>query len=147
MLAWSSALEIPPAQLAELEMHARGAYPQECCGILIGTPGESGVRSRSQVTALWPAGNIATGDRAKRYSIAPEVLLQAYMSVRGREVDVIGYYHSHPDSGAEPSDRDLAEAAPGVSYLIVAVSGREILELRSWRLRGDRSCFDEQQIL
>jgi len=140
-------LEIPRRLVDDLGGNALRAYPEECCGILIGIPGGSATRSVAKVTALWPADNIATGDRAKRYSIAPEVLLRAYMSVRGRDVEVIGYYHSHPDSGAAPSDRDMAEAAPGVSYLIVAVSGREILELRSWRLRADRSCFDEQQII
>jgi proteasome lid subunit RPN8/RPN11 len=99
------------------------------------------------VTAVWPLDNLEEGDRSRGYVIAPEELLQAYKAARNQRREVVGYYHSHPDASAAPSARDLAEAAPGVSYLIVAVSDREIVERRAWRLRHDSSGFDEQRLV
>jgi len=143
----TAALEISPALLADLETHARGTYPDECCGMLVGIAGNPDSRMGAKVTAIWPAENAVPGDRSKGYAIAPEELLQAYNRARSRGDVVIGYYHSHPDSGAAPSDRDLAAAAPGVSYLIVSIRDRVVLECRSWRLRPDNSGFEEESLI
>lgn len=143
----SVALEISPAVLADLETYAKGAYPEECCGMLVGILGDADSRLAGKVTAVWPAENTDPGDRSKGYVISPEDLLQAYKRVRSRGDAVIGYYHSHPGESAAPSGRDLVEAAPGVSYLIVAVADKKVLECRSWRLCPDHSCFDEEQII
>ena len=73
-------------------------------------------------------------------------MLAIYQELAGRDEEVIGYYHSHPDTLAEPSDRDLETAIPETSYLIVAVDRHTVVERRSWRLRADGSGFDEQSI-
>lgn len=143
----ATALAISPDLLAQVESHARGSYPEECCGILIGAPGGRGSEVPAKVTALWPAANVEAGDRRQGYAIAPERLLQAHKRARSRGCEVIGYYHSHPGASAVPSDRDLAEAVPGVSYLIIAVRDREVLERRSWRLRSDHEGFQEERLI
>lgn len=143
----TAALEVSPALLADLETHARDSFPEECCGMLVGILGDPDSSVAAKVTAVWPAENTDPGDRSKGYVISPEELLQAYRRVRSRGDAVIGYYHSHPGESAVPSDRDLAEAAPGVSYLIVAVTDQEVLGCRSWRLRSDNSCFEEEQLI
>lgn len=139
-------LRIPEHLIADLDGYAVDAYPQECCGALLGLhePGESG--RIWQVRSLWPAGNVHVNCRSRRYAIAPEDLLQAHKSARQQGEEVVGYYHSHPDSGAAPSPTDLAEAAPGVSYLIIAVNAQAVLERRSWRLRSDVHRFDEEAL-
>lgn len=142
-----ASLRIPDRLLAELDGFALGAYPEECCGILTGNPGASQSGTVAEVSVLWPAKNVKTGDQANGYVIAPEELLLAYQRARSRGEAVIGYYHSHPGASAAPSARDLAEAASGVSYLIVAVSDHGVLERRSWRLRPDSSCFDEEPLI
>ncbi len=139
-------LRIPRRLLDDLDGHALSSYPEECCGAFLGRP-ESGQAGRvRKVSAFWPARNVYSGSRAKGYTIAPEELLRVYELARQQGQEVLGYYHSHPDGVAVPSARDHAEAASGVSYLIVAVSDREVLERRSWRLRDDSSGFDEERL-
>ena len=142
----SAVLEIPSTLRKSLESEAREAYPEECCGVLLGQYRQVGTREQATVTALRPTANAAVDHRWRRYEIAPEELLAVYQEVRARDADLIGYYHSHPDAAAEPSDRDLAAAQPGVSYLIVAIGRREVTDCRAWRLRPDRGGFDELQI-
>jgi proteasome lid subunit RPN8/RPN11 len=139
-------LKISARLLAEVESHALEALPEECCGVLIGRSRRSAAGQMTEVTALRPTANTATGERSNRYAIAPQALLAIYKELAGRDEQVIGYYHSHPDSFAVPSDRDLASAVPEASYLIVALDESRVLERRSWCLRPDGSGFDEQPI-
>ena len=147
MKTWATALEISAHLLDEVEAHARQTYPQECCGILVGTPGHDTSAEVTRVTAVWPTENAETGDRTRGFVIATEVLLHAHKRARDLGDEVIGYYHSHPGKSAAPSPRDIATAAPGASYLIVAIGSRHVLESRSWRWRPDLSCFDEEQLV
>jgi len=142
-----SVLRISPSLMAEVEAEARTVYPEECCGVLVGSCRRHADTSVASVAAVWTTENVAQGDRSHGYLIAPEVLLEVYKQAGARGEEVIGYYHSHPDAGAAPSDRDLARAVPGASYLIVAIDERQILDRRSWRLRSDNSRFEEEQLL
>lgn len=135
-------LALGPSELEALRRHAVDAYPEECCGFLLGrTTGDGAV-----VEAVSPARNEATDGRSSRYLISPEAVLLA--RARGRELrrEVVGYYHSHPDGSAEPSRHDLADAWPATSYVIVPVTDGAPGEPRSWRLRADRQGFLEEQI-
>ncbi len=138
-------LEIPRRALEALARQAAAAYPEECCGFLVGSPGSSdggGVR----VDEALPAENEEPGDRSRRFLIRPEAVLGAMRQARGRGLELVGYYHSHPDHPAEPSPTDLEGAWPGVSYLIVPVAAGGAGEARSWRLADDRSGFVEERI-
>jgi desampylase len=91
--------------------HARAAQPNECCGILVGSAG--------RVDEAWRARNIAERP-ATRFLIDPADHLTALKDARRRGLDVVGFYHSHPRSSAEPSSTDLAEASyPDHLFLIV----------------------------
>ena len=93
--------------------HAREAAPLECCGLLIG-------RGDDVVEAV-RARNIAA-DPATRFLLDPEDHFTARRSARERGLDVVGFYHSHPVSAAEPSPRDLAEFSyPGYLYAVVSL--------------------------
>ena len=136
-------LEIPRRALEALARHAASAYPEECCGFLLGSPGAAegeGVR----VDEALAAENEQTGDRRRSFLIRPETVLGALRQARGRGLELVGYYHSHPDHPAEPSATDLEGAWPGVSYVIVPVSARGAGAARSWRLAADRSGFVEE---
>lgn len=132
-------LTIPARVLAELERIALDTYPEECCGAFLGRPGT--------VERLWPTPNAHRGTRSDRYTIDPRDLLRAHQFARRMSGEVIGYYHSHPDRPAIPSDSDLVAAVPGVSYLILAVSVRGVVERRCWRLRSGMEDFVEEKIL
>jgi proteasome lid subunit RPN8/RPN11 len=134
-----STLEIRPEDSQRLDELASSSYPEECCGVLLGRAGS--------VTSIWPTLNVHPGPRSRRFAIDPRELLRVHRSARDAGVDVIGYYHSHPDGAARPSKRDLAAAVPAVSYLILAVTSDGVTERRCWRLRGDAKGYVEEQIV
>ena len=109
--------------LDEMRAHAHGAKPSECCGVLLGAAGK--------VVEAVPAPNLARDPN--RFLIDPQVHIAALRAGRVRGVEVVGFYHSHPHSPAQPSARDLAEAAyPGHLYAIVSLLD-EPAEIRFYR--------------
>ena len=66
---------------------------------------------------------------------------------RGKRLDVVGFYHSHPDEPAVPSRYDLDHAWPTYSYIVVSVEGGKAVALRSWEMQSDRSRFEEEVII
>lgn len=135
-------LVISPRHLQTIGRHASISYPEECCGVLIGRaqPGAT------YVERVLSVGNEREDSRHKRYLISPETVLAAHKEARAQGLEVVGYYHSHPDHPARPSDFDREYAWPGVSYLIVSVEQRRVAEARSWRLSDDRESFDEEVV-
>jgi proteasome lid subunit RPN8/RPN11 len=111
-------LTLGERHLEAIRRRARRAYPRECCGLLLGEPTAGGARVRSAL----PARNLDPAPR-HGYSIDPRALLRGHRAARRHRLQVVGYYHSHPDSPPAPSRRDAAEALPGASYLILAVEG------------------------
>lgn len=137
-----SRLFITPRHLQTIERHASVSYPDECCGVLIGRC-QTGATYVERVLSV---GNERSDSRHNRYLITPETVLAAHKEARALGLDVVGYYHSHPDHPARPSDFDREHAWPGVSYLIVSVEQRKVVDARSWRLSDDRDSFDEEII-
>jgi proteasome lid subunit RPN8/RPN11 len=135
-VAWSAA--------SKMRTHARREYPVECCGVLLGVMESQPDRGVKSVVSVIPSLNVAMGDRASRFTIAPELLLRVHKRVAGSPIDVVGYYHSHPDGSAIPSERDREAAWPGVSYLIIGVEAGSDMVFRSWRLSEDGARFREE---
>ncbi|MFM7716007.1 MAG: Mov34/MPN/PAD-1 family protein, partial [Microcystis sp.] len=97
--------------------HAESTYPEECCGLLLGKITETA----AEVISIQATENNWSGNRKNRFSIAPEVLLQAQKSARENQLEIIGIYHSHPDHAAIPSEIDRQLAWSGYTYIIVSV--------------------------
>ena len=117
----------------EIRRHGEAAYPAECCGALVGRlEGEA-----KEVVRLAPAVNRRTDD-PHRYLIAPDDLRRLDADVRAAGLDIVGYYHSHPDHPAAPSAFDAAHAWPWYSYVIVRIDHGRGAELASWVLADDR---------
>lgn len=135
-------LVFPAPLVAQVSAHAEAAYPEECCGVLVGTPRNGGEPAR--IVRVVEAENAAPDERRRRYSIAPELLFAVHREVRGTELDVVGYYHSHPGRPAEPSPYDLEHALPGASYLIVGLDAGCAAEIRCFRLGNDGKAFVEE---
>ena len=127
-------LVLSPAHVRAIEEHAREAYPEECCGFLVGPPGEP-----KKVDEVRRATNVVESNRARRYVIDPREILATERSTAGSGREILGFYHSHPDHPAAPSDFDLANAAwTGYSYLILSIVDRNPNDLRSWLLDPER---------
>ena len=137
-------LEIPAAVLAAAAGHGERTYPEECCGLLLGRPLPDG--AGSAVVRAMAAENEHGEERHRRYTIAPEAVLHADRAARAEGLEIVGYYHSHPDHPAAPSAFDREHAWPEVSYLIVPVENGCAGSPRSWRLDGERGGFDEETV-
>ena len=135
-------LEIPARQAALMWAHMSRAYPQEGCGVLLGTE-EGGMRRVEEVVALE---NVHPADRRNRYEIAPERLLETEKRAREAGLDLLGFFHSHPDRPAEPSRFDLERAWPYYSYLIASVVAGEVVDVRSFRRAGDGTRFEAEAV-
>jgi proteasome lid subunit RPN8/RPN11 len=137
-----SRLVISARDLHAARQHAAASYPDECCGVLIGRI----LDDSTVVESVLAADNERDDSRHNRYLINPETVLAAHKAARALGLDVVGYYHSHPDHPARPSEFDREHAWPGVSYLIVSVEKGSVADARSWRLADDREKFDEEKI-
>jgi proteasome lid subunit RPN8/RPN11 len=111
-------LRMEQAQYEMIRRHGEETYPDECCGVLLGHS-EPGVNA---VIDAVRAGNIRTDSAHNRYQIAPQELVRIQREARQRGLDIVGFYHSHPDHPAQWSKTDLAEAHwLGCSYVITSV--------------------------
>lgn len=131
--------------LNEIRKHGELDYPFECCGLLIGRFEPDGSKV---VLETYPISN-AREEEAKRnrFLIQPEELLRGERHARDRGLDVVGFYHSHPDCEAVPSQYDLDHAWPTYSYIIVSVNNEQAADLWSWEMESDRSRFNTEEIL
>jgi proteasome lid subunit RPN8/RPN11 len=130
-------LRLPGALLDEIRLHGAAAYPAECCGAMVGRSARSGGVETKEVVRLWPAVNRRTDD-PHRYLIAPDDLLRLEREVRAEGLEIVGYFHSHPDHPAVPSAYDAAHAWPWYSYLIVRVEQGQPREAASYTLDPER---------
>ena len=139
-------LVIPKNKWDEIRQHGVESYPEESCGVLLGTLPDDG---SGYVEATVRCGNVSSGGRAARYEIAPAELFRIQRECRENEAEIIGFYHSHPDHPARWSETDLAEAHwTGCAYVITAVENGRPRETRSFRLRGpeEHKHFEEEAI-
>lgn len=138
-------IQLEENQRDEIAQHAERDYPYECCGLLLGRFEAPGLKSISEIYAI----SNAREEQAKRnrFLIRPEELLQGEQYAAERGLDVIGFYHSHPDHPAVPSQYDLEHAWPVYSYIVVSVMAGAAGDLRSWEMEWDRSTFTEEEIL
>ncbi len=127
---------------AQMRGHGADTYPHECCGALLGRD----VEGMREILALYPLVNRREDSPRNRFSITPSDVLVAQRAAREKNLDVIGWYHSHPDHPARPSEYDREHAWPWYSYVIVSVVERAPREMTSWRLADDRSSFTPEEI-
>ena len=131
-------MKISRKLLFQIHQHLESGYPNEACGVMLG---KNGV-----ITEIASADNQRTDSARNRYLIDPLVYLKIEREADRRGLDVLGIYHSHPDVAARPSQFDLDHAWPNFSYLIVSVVKGKAVESNSWRLRDDRTAFDQEPV-
>jgi proteasome lid subunit RPN8/RPN11 len=149
-------IEISPTQRQIIQHHGEQIYPEECCGILLGKV-EGARKIVVEVIPTvngWQDGGLAADvegrDRVRskrdRYIIPPEEILQAQTSGRDRGLDIIGFFHSHPDYPATPSECDRLNAWDIYSYVIISVMGGRGITINSWVL-DDHGVFQPETII
>ena len=131
--------------IEEIRAHGLASYPYEGCGLLLGRaePGLNVVETIFPVPNRWEVEE----EKRIRFLISDGDMLQAELAAAAQDLDIVGIFHSHPDSPPVASPRDLAWAAwPGHSYLITEIGQSQPGDSRSWQLLEDRSGFVEEEI-
>src|SRR5262245_48212713 len=134
-MASSRQLLVTPTIDAEIRHHAEQTYPHECCGAMIGRAG--------QVSAIVELPNTTEEGPRRRFLVRPSDYRLAEQRAAALGEELIGFYHSHPDHPARPSQFDLDHAWPTFAYVIVAVAAGTAGDMTVWFLRDDRSSFEE----
>lgn len=135
-------LEISEALLDEISSHAVEGYPAEACGFLLGVEGEP-----RQVRQVRRGANLLADSTRDRYLIDPTDTLKAEKEAQESGMEVLGFYHSHPDHPAVPSSHDRERAWPWYSYLIVATTIDGVQAVRSWRLQEEGMVEDPLRLI
>jgi len=138
MLLLSSELE------KNIRMDGEAAYPNECCGIILGEIKSDETKDARRVVAI--INSREDGEQYHRFLITPEDMLCAEQTARAAKLEVIGFYHSHPDHPSAPSGYDKDHALPFYSYVIVSVDKGKAQVLTSWELTDDRINFVQEVI-
>lgn len=135
-------IKLKKEHLEIIEAHGREGYPHEVCGIIMGQFNDGA----NVATEIRRAANLNNERAHDRYEMDPKDLLKAEREGREAGVEIIGYYHSHPDHPDRPSEFDRERAWPGYSYLIASVMEGKDVTARSWLLNEETAKFDEEVI-
>lgn len=137
-------VRITPATYQQITTHAEAGYPNEICGILLGSDSEGG---RTISGSLAIENSFAADEQYHRFLITPQDMFRAERLARQQQLDVVGVYHSHPDDEARPSTYDRDHAAwTEWSYVIISVEAGHATSTRAWKLRDERDAFDEDAL-
>src|SRR5437773_5871145 len=131
----SRALTITAAVDQAIRAHGRETYPHECCGALVGKD--------DRVTGSVTLPNTTEEGPRRRFLVRPSDYRLAEQRAAELNGELLGFYHSHPDHPARPSQYDLDHAWPTFAYVIVAVASGAAGEVSVWFLKDDRSAFEE----
>jgi proteasome lid subunit RPN8/RPN11 len=130
-------------QFQWIEAHLEDAYPNEGAGFLLGQINGNDVT----VTFVLPMDNRREAEaQHNRYSIEAKDYANAELEAAKRDLSLVGVFHSHPDHPARPSQFDLDWAWPNFSYFITSVKQGKADVTHAWRLRPDRTGFDEDEL-
>lgn len=135
-------LKISEPLAGRIRAHGVETYPYECCGAILGRDGEAA----REVLDLMPLANRRDDSPRNRFEVTAEDVRLAEKTARAQNLDLIGWYHSHPDAPARPSEYDRDHAWPWYSYIIISLQSGQPRDLNSWRLRDDRSAYDSEAI-
>ena len=133
----------PPIE-EQLRRHCQEQYPNEACGALFGQG--DGTTAAWSVSEIAVAPNTHGGDHKRRYLVPPDFQLATEKYARATNQDVLGYYHSHPDHPAQPSEYDRAHAWFGYLYVICAVQQGRATDLNAFTLAEQDGAFVDVEI-
>jgi proteasome lid subunit RPN8/RPN11 len=137
-------LQLSSAHARQIEAEGVKAYPNECCGIIFGID-RDGQRIVQRLQSVVNAFDAA--EQFHRFSISPQLLMAAEKEAADTRQLVLGFYHSHPDAPARPSEYDRERAWPFYSYVIVSIANRQPVDMTSWLLDEQTGSFQRQDII
>jgi len=138
-------LRLSSEQEKRIRTDGETAYPNECCGLILGLIDDDGTKNVRHAVEI--DNSSEDGEQYHRFLITPENMMKAEQMARARKLEVLGFYHSHPDHPSAPSGYDKDHALPFYSYVIVSVDKGKAQILTSWELTDDRTDFIQENII
>lgn len=135
-------LSLPKEKFEEIVRHCLEEYPYEACGILVGKIR----KERKIVKKNFPAKNLNQERAQDRYELDPADFKVADEASRRQGLEIVGFYHSHPDHPAQASKTDTERAWEGYSYLIVSVYKGKVEKYKCWRLNRDKMIEENVEV-
>lgn len=135
-----NAINIPRITHDEVIQHAKDEYPNECCGVLVGNP------TIKRVFTSYRVANLNKERSKDRYIIDSREINLIDRQARAESLDIIGFYHSHPDHPDRPSEYDREMGQAGYSYVIISVNNGKDISMKSWSFKDDGDPFKEEGI-
>ena len=133
-------IELKPWQT--MMLHAERTYPNECCGAMLGHA-QGGVKMVTEAIALE---NAYAGEQGERYELRPEDLRDADIAARERGLDLIGIFHSHPDSDAYFSQTDLQNSCPWYSFVVLSIQRGKFDHANSFLPDMDQTTAEQEEL-
>ena len=137
-----STVNVPSRVYGQIIEHAKEAYPHECCGVLVGNI----MGNVRKLFESYRAANINTERANDRYVIDPKEINIIDKTARVEGLEIMGFYHSHPDHPDRPSQFDREMGQPGWSYIIVSVNKGTDVSVKSWIFTEDKEPYKEEAI-
>ena len=139
---------LKPDHARQIEEEGAQTYPNECCGIMIGRDMSDGTCVRRIVERLEPMQNVFDAEQQRRrFAVDPLALIRADKAAAAEGMVVLGFYHSHPDHPARPSEYDREHAWPFYSYVIVSIAQGKAVDMTSWVLDDETQTFSRQDVV
>lgn len=136
------AIHLPKILFTKLSIHGIQAYPEECCGAMLGT-----IDSKNQlkiVTELVKIENSSNKNKHRRFTITSQDYMQLEKKAKEKKLTLLGFYHTHPDHPCQPSQTDLKYSWPFFSYIILSIKDGNIDKCRSFFLDEKLNEFKEE---
>jgi len=130
---------ITAAALEAIRAHGVQTFPDECCGALIAVGGV--------IVEAFALPNTTTSGAARRFQISPRDYRASEARATELRGTLAGFYHSHPNHPARPSQHDLDQAWPNFSYVIISVNAAVPGDITCWHLKDDRSAFEQGELI
>ncbi len=137
------AVQLSKTLQADIFQQMEGTYPNEGGGFLMGTT----LNDEVTVEAITQVENVfEESEQHHRYAMTPQDWMRLEDEADEQGLTLVGYYHSHPDAPAIPSEYDRDHALPNFVYVITSVEDGKAVDMKVWRLKADRSAFDAQDL-
>jgi proteasome lid subunit RPN8/RPN11 len=134
-------MNIHQSAIEAIQAHGADGYPNEICGFMLGPKGDG------EVTEVRPARNIIVERSRDRYEIDPRDHIRTQREADAAGLDIVGYYHSHPDHPAQPSRFDTERAWAGYVYLIVSVHDGQPVDANAFVADQDGGPFRSEPLV
>lgn len=122
-------MKIQKTIVDEIMAHAREGYPNEVCGLMAG--------NGDAATRIFRMTNI--DESSVSYMMEPQEQFRAFKEIRKEGLELMAIYHSHPTSGAYPSQTDVRLAFyPEVVYIIASLQRVGNPEIKGFRIVDGR---------